>query len=72
MTVFFASPSALGAAEVVLVTFVACIVLLCVRAWCGTMGVTLTRRVSMLLDGSTVGLLVILAVVIVIRFKTYT
>lgn len=68
--VLIASPSALGAAQVVLVTFIACIVLLCVRAWCGVMAIALTRRVSALLDVSTVLFLVLLAVVIVIRFKT--
>jgi hypothetical protein len=36
--VLIASPTAIGAAQVVLVTLLACIVLLCVRAWCGVMG----------------------------------
>jgi hypothetical protein len=72
LTVIIASPSALGAPAVVLVILIACIVLLCVRAWAGVMGVALTRRVLTLLNASAVVLLVLLAVVIVIRFKTYS
>jgi hypothetical protein len=71
LTVFIATPSALGAPAVVLVTLIACIVLLGVRAWAGVVGVALTRRVMALVNASIVVLLVVLAVVIVIRFKTY-
>jgi hypothetical protein len=66
-----ATPSALGAPAVVLVTLVACIVVLGVRAWAGVVGVALTRRVMTLVNASIVVLLVVLAVVIVIRFKSY-
>lgn len=72
MSVFIATPSALGASTVVLVMLIACTVLLCVRAWAGVMGVALTRRVLTLLNASVVVLLVLLAVVIVVRFKTYS
>jgi hypothetical protein len=72
LTVFIATPSALGAPIVVLVMLIACVVLLCVRAWAGVMGVALTRLVLTLLNASVVVLLVLLAVVIVIRFKTYS
>jgi hypothetical protein len=72
VTMFVATQSALGAPAVVLVTLLACIVLLCVRAWAGVMGVALTRRVLALVNASVVALLVLLAVVIVIRFKTYS
>jgi hypothetical protein len=72
LSVFIATPSALGAPTVVLVMLIACTVLLCVRAWAGVMGVALTRRVLTLLNASVVVLLVLLAVVIVVRFKTYS
>jgi hypothetical protein len=68
--VYFLASGALANPPAVVVTMVTCLILLVVRAWAGTVGVTLTRRVSLYVDGA-IGIFVVLFVVFVfIRFKT--
>lgn len=59
-----------ASAGAVLVTLLASVVLLSLRAWSGASGFKLTRRVSLMLDGAVVILLVLFLVLVVVRFKT--
>lgn len=65
-----ASAASLGAPQVVFVALLAEILLLCVRAVGHTMGVTLSRGVSHMLDVSIVVLFVLFIVLAIVRFKT--
>jgi hypothetical protein len=65
-----ASPGDYASAPAVLVTLVAVIVLLGIRAWCGTAGVALTRQVLLLLDGAAAALTVMFFVLVAVRFVT--
>jgi hypothetical protein len=65
-----ANASGVGASQVVLVALLAVVILLCVRAVGHVMGVTLTRAVSHMLDGSIVVLFLLFIVLVIVRFKT--
>lgn len=65
-----ANASAIGASQVVFVALLAVIILLCVRAVSNVMGVTLTRAVSHMLDGSIVFSFLLFIVLVIVRFKT--
>jgi hypothetical protein len=60
----------LASYQIVLVTLVACIALLCVRTWLGVMGIVLLRRVTVLLNISVIVLLTSFLLVVILRFKT--
>jgi putative effector of murein hydrolase LrgA (UPF0299 family) len=68
--IMVASASAFGTTEVVFVSMMAVVILLCVRALGGALGAALSRAVSHMLDGSIVALLLLFIVVVIIRFKT--
>ena len=65
----FASGALVGP-PVVLVTMVACLILLAVRAWSGTVGLTLDRRLSLYIDGAIGIFFVLFMVFIIIRFTS--
>lgn len=64
------STSAFGNAHAVLVTLVAVVLLLALRAWCQTMGVVLARQALHLLDGAIGVLGILFFVLVAIRFVT--
>jgi len=66
----FVASGALASPPAVLVTMVACLVLLAVRAWSGTVGLPLTRRVALYVDGSIGIFFVLFVVFVIIRFKS--
>jgi hypothetical protein len=68
--ILLAGVGALASYQIVLVTLVACIVLLCVRTWLGVMGIVLFRRVTVLLNISVIVLLTSFLLVVILRFKT--
>lgn len=59
----------LSSVTVIFVTMGASTLLLCVRAWCGTMGVILNRRVAILLDVSSVVMVALFLALVIFRFK---
>lgn len=61
---------AVASATALLVIIIASLVLLAIRAWSGTTGLVLTRRVSLLLNGSIVVLIVVFLLLVFVRFKT--
>jgi len=65
-----ASGAALATAPAVLVVLVAVLLLLALRAWTQITGVTLTKQVFLLLDGTIGVLLVMFFVLVVVRFVT--
>jgi hypothetical protein len=64
------SVQAFGSPPAVLVTMVAGVILLSLRAWCATTGVVLTRPVALLLDRAIAVLVVVFVVLVIIRFET--
>jgi len=64
----FTASSALAAPPAVLVTLITSVILLAIRAWVGTVGLTLTRREAWYLDGAIVVFVVIFFAFVVIRF----
>jgi hypothetical protein len=66
----FIASGALAGPPAVLVTMVACLVLLAVRAWTGTVGLPLTRRVALYVDGALAIFFVLFVVFVIIRFKS--
>ncbi|HVA71035.1 MAG TPA: hypothetical protein VNF08_06905 [Acidimicrobiales bacterium] len=68
--VFFVASGALAAPPAVLVTMVASLILLAIRAWAGTVGLTLTRRVSLYVDGAIGIFFVLFVLFVIIRFKS--
>jgi hypothetical protein len=68
--VVFASGAALSAVPVVFVALLSVVILLCVRAWGGVVGVKLTPLVTKLLDGSIALVFVLFVVVVIFRFTT--
>jgi hypothetical protein len=69
-TVLAASAAALATAPAVLVTLLAALLLLGLRAWTQTMGLTLTRQVVLLLDAAIVTLSGLFIVLVAVRFIT--
>jgi len=67
---FTASVAAFGSAPSVLVTLVASLIFLIVRAWRAVTGLILSRRVSLLLDAAIVVFLALFLVLVLVRFKT--
>jgi hypothetical protein len=65
-----ASGAALATAPAVLVTFVACLLLLALRAWTQITGLVLTRQVRLLLDGTIGALALLFLALVVVRFIT--
>jgi hypothetical protein len=61
---------ALAGPPAVLVSTMAILVLLAVRAWTGIMGLTLTRRVSLYVDGAIGVFFVLFLVFVIVRFKS--
>jgi hypothetical protein len=61
---------AFGSPPAGLVTMVAGVILLSLRAWCATTGVVLTRPVALLLDRAIAVLVVVFVVLVIIRFET--
>ena len=70
MTASLGTVSVLSIAPPVLVTLVACVCLLGMRAWAATTGVELSRRVFLLLDGAIVALVVLFVALVTVRFLT--
>jgi hypothetical protein len=64
------SGAALATAPAVLVTLVACLLLLALRAWTETTGLVLTRQVRLLLDGTIGALALMFLALVVVRFIT--
>lgn len=62
--------SALATAPAVLVTLLASILLLVLRAWTRIMHLALTRQVHLLLDGTIVALCALFFVLVALRFAT--
>jgi hypothetical protein len=69
MNAFMFADAAALSAPVVFVTLMSIVVLLSVRAYCGVMGITLSRLASQLLDGSVAMLFLLFMVLVVVRFK---
>jgi hypothetical protein len=65
----FAS-GALAGPPIVVVTLVACLILLAVRAWSGIVGLTLDRRLLLYVDGAIGIFFVLFIVFVIIRFKS--
>jgi hypothetical protein len=59
----------LSSGAVIFVAMAASILLLCLRAWFGTTGIILNRRVTILLDGSTVLMVALFLLLVLFRFK---
>lgn len=70
IAVLAASAAALATAPAVLVTLIATILLLALRAWTQVTGLTLSRQVHRLLDGSIGALCVLFLILVVVRFIT--
>jgi hypothetical protein len=64
------STSAFANAPAVLVTLLAVLLLLGLRAWCQTMGIVLARQALHLLDGAIVVLGFLFLALVTIRFVT--
>ena len=62
--------AALGSAPAVLVTLVAELLLLALRAWSVTTRLLLTRQVHLLLDGAVVALGLLFVLLVFLRFVT--
>jgi hypothetical protein len=59
---------AFSSAPAVLVTLVACLILLALRTWCLATGLVLSRQVFLLLDGAIGALMVLFLGLVVMRF----
>lgn len=68
--VLAASGAALATAPAVLVTLVAALLLLVLRAWTQIAGLTLTRQVLLLVDGAIGALVVLFIALVAVRFVT--
>src|ERR1019366_3394050 len=68
--VIVARGAALSAVPVGFVALLSVVILLCVRAWGGVVGVKLTPLVTKLLDGSIALVFVLFVVVVIFRFTT--
>jgi hypothetical protein len=68
--VLLASFSEFSSAPGILIVLIATIVLLLVRAWSGTIGLNLTRLVSIMLDVVIALLVVFFLLFVIIRFQT--
>lgn len=68
--VLAASSSAFANPAAVLITLLATLLLLALRAWCQTMGIALSRQVLHLLDWAIVALAVLFVALVAIRFVT--
>ncbi|HEV3212695.1 MAG TPA: hypothetical protein VGZ03_04790 [Acidimicrobiales bacterium] len=68
--VLAASAAALATAPAVLVTLVAALLLLALRAWTQISGLTLSQHVHRLLDGTIGALSVLFLLLVVVRFVT--
>ena len=66
----FLATSSLGGSSTVLSTMGACLILLAVRAVAQTVRLTLTRRVSLYLDGVIVAFFVLFVAFVIIRFRS--
>jgi hypothetical protein len=64
------APGAFGNPHAVVVTLIAVVVLLALRAWSQTMGVVLTRSILFMLDAAIGVLGVLFFVLVAIRFAT--
>lgn len=67
---FLATASVLTSYQIVLVTLIASIVLLCVRAWLGARGIVIIRRVSVLLNAAIIFFAFLFLLTVILRFKT--
>ena len=68
--VLAASAAALATAPAVLVTLVAALLLLTLRAWTQITGLALTRHVTLLLDGAIGALAIMFVALVAVRFIT--
>jgi hypothetical protein len=68
--VLAASAGAVAGAPAVLVTLLAVLLLLVLRAWTQIVGLTLTRHVVLLLDGAIGALAALFVILVVVRFVT--
>jgi len=68
--VLAASAAALATAPAVLVTLVAALLLLTLRAWTQITGLVLTRHVTLLLDGAIGALAIMFVALVAVRFIT--
>jgi ABC-type antimicrobial peptide transport system permease subunit len=68
--VFIAESGAFAGPPAVLVTLIASLILLAIRAWVGSEGFTLTRRVSHYLDGAIGIFFVLFVLIVIVRFKS--
>ena len=67
---YFVASGALAGPPAVIATMFASLILVGVRALARTVGLTLTRRVSLYVDGALVVLFVLFLVFVIIRFKS--
>jgi hypothetical protein len=70
MSVLLFASGALAGPPVVLVTMIACLILLAVRAWAGIVGVPITRRVAFYLEGAIGIFLVLFLLFVIVRFTS--
>jgi hypothetical protein len=66
----FIATGALAGPPAVLVTMIACLILLALRAWSKTVGLPLTRLVSLYVDGALGIFFVLFVFFVVIRFTS--
>jgi hypothetical protein len=67
---FLFASGALAGPPVLLVTMIACLILLAVRAWAGIVSVPITRRVALYLDGAIGIFFLLFMVFVIIRFTS--
>ena len=68
--VYFIASGSLADPPVILATMIASLILIFVRALARTVGLTLTRHVSLYLDGALVAFFVLFVVLVINRFKS--
>lgn len=54
----------------VLLSMIACLILLALRVWVGVVGLTLARRVTLYVDGAIAVIFVLFVLFVIIRFKS--
>jgi hypothetical protein len=69
--VIFIAAGALAGPPAVLVTMIACLILLALRAWSRSVGLPLTRSVSLYVDGAIWVFFLLFMVFVTIRFNSF-
>jgi len=70
ISVLFGVSGALAGPPAVLLTMIACLILLGLRAWAGTEDLGLTRRVALYVDGAIAIFFVLFIFFVIVRFKS--